>query len=131
MRKEDSVIELNDFTNRWELHIHDVMNEHDRLDELIPDDGDDDESVRIAALNLLEADGGYNLLKLREWVDAIGKYETLLTKKGMIGECEETMDEAIAHLPAWVVVDRGESINNLQEDYTEVEIDDYTFYTRG
>lgn len=122
---------ITDFCDRNSLNVDSLHDEFDRLDALVPDDDEDmDNTAKAAALNLIEPQAGDNWLTLQEWLDELDGISDLYTERGFENELDDVFDSETSNLPWWVAVDKKETIDNLRQDYTEIDIDNENFYYR-
>jgi len=122
---------IREYMSKWSLDLGQIQSDFEELDELVSRDLTLEE--RASLLDIIEAGSGEKYLDLVELISEIeeagaDRVETLLTEDGLRDEVETEIDNA--DVPSFIVIDMEATKDNLIQDYTEYEIDGYTFYSR-
>ena len=112
------------------LFVVDIQSDFEDLDGLV--DSSLSLKERASLLDIIEAGSGQKYVDLVELIAEIeeagaDREEMLLTEKGMLEGIKSDINDV--EVPSWLVVDMEATIDNLKQDYTECEIDGYTFYS--
>lgn len=124
---------MNDYLNKHTFEYDEVIAEYEDVLDMVSEA--ETEAEQVALLNLIDSGLGDRFIELKEVVGEIEaadmpNNDSLLTEDGMIGQCDDYLDDALRGVADWVVVDREASLNTLIQDYTEVSICGVSLYYR-